>query len=189
MSLAAGDHCCSRQWPAPPGLSSISQQCCWVKEQEQCSPGFGDGGVAGSLLPSPWQLSGGSSHAGSILLTPMVTAATSRLCEEMESSCSGHVSDEKAPAVACQHLSCSPRGSGSHWEDRGAGSPWAPNWSGTRSEPSHSCAGNSRGERGVSISSLGLYALLVLFSAALFGRRSRRGLQTMAAHIFQLLDT
>lgn len=76
-----------------------------MKEQEQCSPAFGDGGVAGSLLPTPWQLSGGSSRAGIVLLTPVVTAATSGLREEMESSCSGHVSDEKAPAVASQHLS------------------------------------------------------------------------------------
>lgn len=57
-------------------------------------------GVAGLLLPCPWQLSGGWSCARSSLLTPVVGAAASVLCVEMEHSCLGRVTDDRAPATA-----------------------------------------------------------------------------------------
>lgn len=48
-------------------------------------------------------------------------------------------------------------------------------WGRVSSEPSCPLRGSSRAERGVSISSLGFYALLLLLSADLFGGRSCRG--------------
>lgn len=57
------------------------------------------------------------------------------------------------------------------------------------SELSCSLSEGSRAGRRLSVSSLGFYALLLLLSANWFGRRSCGGLQTMAAHIFQLSNT
>ena len=89
-------------------------------------------GVAGLLLPSPWQFSGDRSCARSSLLIPVVTAATSALRVETEHSCSERVKDDKAPTAASPGLSAQipeplPQSSkeGRGQETGGAGKPWA----------------------------------------------------------------
>jgi len=128
-------------------------------------------GVAGLPFPSLRQLSGDRSHARSRLLTPM------EMCVEMEHSCSERVKGEKAPPASGHESWSLPRSSkGGQARGQGAwGSHGPKSWGRVGSEPSRSLGGSSRVERGVSVSTLDFYALSLLLSADLFGRRSCRG--------------
>lgn len=153
-------------------------------------------GVAGLLLPSLRQLSGDRSRAQSSLLTPMVTAATSVLRAEMEHSCSERVKDEKAPATASPGLSARilellPQSSkgGQGQGMGGARKPWAhelgqgglrailfPQW-------------EQAGQRGESLFPVLAFTLYYCcFQQTCLVGGAVGGLQTMAAHIFQLSD-
>lgn len=120
---------------------------------------------------------------------PMVTAA--ELYLEMEHSCWEQVTDDRAPATASLGLwapipellppSCE---GGQGWGGV-QGSQGSTSWGRVTSELSCSLSEGSRAGRGVSVSSL----IAAAFSKLVWPKELWGGLQTMAAHIFQLSDT
>lgn len=149
------------------------------------------------LLPSPQRLSGDRSCSQSSLLTPTVTAATSVLRVEMEHSCSERVKDEKAPAMAspgflAQILEPLPQSSkGGRGQGMGdAGKPRAREpVQGVLRAALFSWKGQ-QGREGESIFPVLAFTLYYCcFQQTCLERGAVGGLQTMAAHIFQLSDT